>query len=132
MTRARVVVLVLVGLGAAGAVLLRPSRVVPAEVQAAARAGLPRLVELGSTSCASCKAMHEELARLREECGSSLAVEELDVWREDDAARRYRVSVIPTQVFLDTSGREVDRHVGFLARAEIRERFSRHGAPCRP
>jgi thioredoxin 1 len=91
-----------------------------------------RLVELGSTSCRSCKAMHEELALLREECSSIIAVEEIDVWRDEEAGRRYGVNVIPTQVFLDAEGRELDRHTGFLARADIRARFAARGHECRP
>lgn len=94
--------------------------------------GRPHLVELGSTSCASCKAMHEELARLRDECGDQLDVTEIDVWHDEAARERYKVQVIPTQVFVDASGEEFDRHAGFLARAEIRQRFASRGVECRP
>ena len=75
--------------------------------------------------------MHEELVLLREECGPSIAVQEIDVWTDEEAGRRYGVSIIPTQVFLDAEGREIDRHVGFLARNDIKERFARHGLGCR-
>jgi thioredoxin 1 len=76
--------------------------------------------------------MHEELALLRGECGASIAVDEVDVWRDADAARRFGVNVIPTQVFLDADGREIDRHTGFLARADIRARFAVRGHGCQP
>lgn len=128
--RARVIILALVALGVAGALALRQQRAPTPAASVPAEAGA-RLVELGSTSCQSCKAMHEELARLREECGTSIAVEEIDVWKDEDAARRFGVNIIPTQVFLGPDGREIDRHVGFLARAEIRERFARRGLECR-
>lgn len=128
---ARALVLGLVGAGVVGALALREPRAAPkAGDVPAGRAA--RLVELGSTTCRSCKAMHEELARLREECGASVAVEEIDVFRDEEAARRFGVSIIPTQVFFDADGRELDRHTGFLARAEIRERFARRGQECRP
>jgi thioredoxin 1 len=129
---ARVSVLVLVSLGVVGALVLRQQRTEPSAVADAPAARGARLVELGSTSCRSCKAMHEELAQLREECGASIAVEEIDVWRDQEAARRYGVNVIPTQVFLDAEGRELDRHTGFLARADIRARFAARGHECRP
>lgn len=128
--RARLVVLALVGLGVVGAFALRQQRSSTPAASVPAVTGA-RLVELGSTSCRSCKAMHEELARLREECGDSIAVEEVDVWKDEEAARRYGVHIIPTQVFLGPDGREIDRHVGFLARAEIRERFAQRGLECR-
>jgi thioredoxin 1 len=127
----RLLVLALVGLGVAGAVTCRPWRSSAPVVQAPAATG-PRLVELGSTSCRSCKAMHEELARLREECGTSIAVEEVDVWKDEETPRRYGINIIPTQVFLDGEGHEVDRHEGFLARNDIRQRFARRGVECRP
>ena len=129
---ARAAIFGLVVLGAMGALLLRAQRnqaSVPAEPPAVGATA--RLVELGATTCQACKAMHEELALLREECGSSLAVEEINVWKDEAAGRSYGVSVIPTQVFLDAQGREIDRHVGFLARADIRQRFAERGLECR-
>jgi thioredoxin 1 len=127
----RAAVLGLVGLGVVGALVLRQQRAEPTASEAPAARGA-RLVELGSTSCQSCKAMHEELALLREECSGSIAVEEIDVWRDEEAGRRYGVNVIPTQVFLDAEGRELDRHTGFLARADIRARFAARGHECQP
>ena len=76
--------------------------------------------------------MHAELAQLREECGTSIAVQEVDVSDDEDTPRRYGINIIPTQVFLDADGREIDRHEGFLARTEIRRRFARRGVECRP
>jgi thioredoxin 1 len=87
----------------------------------------PKLVELGSSKCASCKAMHEELGELRRECPDGLEIEIIDVFRDEAKAKPYDVSVIPTQVFLDKDGKEIDRHIGFLARAETRERFAKTG-----
>lgn len=124
------IILALVGLGVVAALALREQRVRAPLVQAHAVSGA-RLVELGSTSCQSCKAMHEELAQLRKECGTSINVEEIDVWRDKEAARRYGIKVIPTQILFDSKGREVDRHVGFLARAEIKQRFAQRGFACR-
>ena len=126
----RILVLSLVGLGVVGALACRERRVQAPAVEVPAVTG-PRLVELGSTSCKSCKAMHGELAQLRQECGSSIGVEEIDVWKDEAAAQRYGINVIPTQVFLDREGREIDRHVGFLARNEIRQRFAQRGLECR-
>jgi thioredoxin 1 len=131
MITVRIVILALVCVGIAGALVLRHRRLAPPTETVAVLDTAARLVELGSTSCHSCKAMHEELARLREECGQSIAVEEVDVWQDENASRRYGVSVIPTQVFFDPKGRELDRHVGFLDRTDIRARFSEHGLECR-
>lgn len=132
--RARLLVLVAVAVGVALALIARSRSSASLDVPAtiATTGSRPHLVELGSTSCASCKAMHEELARLRDECGDQLDVTEIDVWHDEAARERYKVQVIPTQVFVDASGEEFDRHTGFLARAEIRQRFASHGVECRP
>ena len=132
--RTRVLVLAAVAVGVALALVVRErsgaTRSAPETMTATT--SRPRLIELGSTSCASCKAMHEELARLRDECGDELEVAEIDVWNDEAARERYKVQVIPTQVFVDASGEEFDRHVGVLARAEIRQRFASRGVACRP
>lgn len=127
---ARAAVLGLVGLGVVGALVMRAQRSEPSSAVSPARGA--RLVELGSTSCRSCEAMREELTLFRAECSGSIAVEEIDVWRDEEARRRHGVRVIPTQVFLDADGREIDRHTGFLARADIRARFAARGYDCRP
>lgn len=133
--RVRVLVLAALAVGVALALVVRERSSASqgvAESTVTATTSRPRLVELGSTSCTSCKAMHEELARLRDECGDELEVTEIDVWHDEAARERYKVQVIPTQVFVDASGAEFDRHVGFLARTEIRQRFASRGVACRP
>jgi thioredoxin 1 len=158
----RTLILAAVAVGAVAALALRPAvsadpvplEVAPAAVAAAGQVSataantaqplagpatataqqgsLPQLLELGSTSCRSCKAMHEELAQLRKSCASSIRVHEVDVWKDDTLAKKYHVRVIPTQVFLDATGQEVDRHVGFLAQADIVARFAQRGVGCTP
>ena len=138
-TRAKIAVLALVGLGAACAIALREPATgqavaegAPGTTSSAAAVTGPRLVELGSTSCKSCKAMHEELALLRVECGKSIAVEEIDVWKDEEAGERYGIRTIPTQIFFDEQGREFDRHMGFISRAAIKSRFLLAGMECKP
>jgi thioredoxin 1 len=74
--------------------------------------------------------MHEELGELRKECPDGLEIEIIDVFRDEAKAKPFDVSVIPTQVFLDADGKEIDRHMGFLARADIRQRFAKAGLVC--
>lgn len=88
--------------------------------------GRPALVELGSTSCASCRAMQPVLAELRAMHGERLDVRSIDVLKQRDAIAAWDVRVIPTQVFLDDTGRELERHLGFLSAAGVRAVFARH------
>lgn len=91
----------------------------PAVSQAPAGAQLPRLVELGSTTCVPCKMMAPVLDDLRKEYPASLQVEFIDVTENRAAAEEFAIRVIPTQVFLGKDGKELFRHEGFFAKADI-------------
>jgi len=82
-------------------------------------AGLPRLLDLGSVSCIPCKMMAPILEELKEECAGWLEVEFVDVMANPEAARAYKISIIPTQIFFDASGKERFRHEGFFAKEDI-------------
>lgn len=80
---------------------------------------LPRLVELGADRCVPCKLMAPILEELRKEYAGILQVDSIDVWKNPDAAKRYDIRIIPTQIFYDATGRELFRHVGFLSKKDI-------------
>ncbi|MCK7494705.1 MAG: hypothetical protein MZW92_28875 [Comamonadaceae bacterium] len=52
--------------------------------------------------------------------GERLDVRSIDVLRRRDAIAEWDTVVIPTRVFLDGTGRELERHVGFLSADGIR------------
>ena len=83
------------------------------------KASVPRLVELGADRCIPCKMMAPILEELRKEYSGKLEVVFIDVWKNPDAAKRYGIRRIPTQIFYDASGREVFRHVGFFPKEDI-------------
>jgi len=80
---------------------------------------LPKLVDLGTATCAPCKAMLVVMGELEQSYEGQLAVEFINVQQQADAAAPYGVRVIPTQVFLDAEGRELFRHTGFLSTEAI-------------
>jgi len=82
-------------------------------------AGLPRLLDLGSTTCIPCKMMAPILEELKKECADKLQVEFIDVNENAEAGRQYGITLIPTQVFFDASGRERFRHEGFFSKEDI-------------
>jgi thioredoxin 1 len=84
-----------------------------------ARAGIPRLVDLGSTTCIPCKMMAPILDELKTEYEGRLIVDVLDVKTDRNASAQYRIRVIPTQIFYDGSGRELFRHEGFYSKEDI-------------
>jgi thioredoxin 1 len=106
---------------AAGVIAATPS---PAET---ARPTIPRLVDLGRTFCIPCKKMAPILAGLKVEYAGRLDVEFIDVGENPDAARKYGIRLIPTQVFIDASGKELSRHEGFMAREDILAQWKKLG-----
>lgn len=91
------------------------------------RASLPRLVELGADRCVPCKLMAPILEELRKEYAGTLQIESIDVWKNPDAAKEYGIRVIPTQIFYDAFGKELFRHVGFLSKQDILEKWKELG-----
>jgi len=90
-------------------------------------AGLPRLLDLGSTTCIPCKMMAPILEELKKEYAGRLQVEFLDVMANPDAATPYKISLIPTQIFFDASGKERFRHEGFFSKEDILAKWKELG-----
>ena len=92
-------------------------------------AGLPRLVDLGSTTCVPCKMMAPMLEQLKEDYAGRLQVEFVDVVVNPQAAKPYGIKLIPTQIFFDASGKELFRHEGFFSREDILGKFREFNIP---
>jgi len=96
----------------------------------------PRItfVELGSVRCVPCRMMQPVMKNIEHKYGGQVKVVFYDVWKEDQKkyAQAYGVRVIPTQVFLDTNGKEVFRHEGFFPETEIDSLFRKHGVKALP
>jgi len=89
--------------------------------------GLPKLVDLGSTTCVPCKMMVSVLDGLSSGYKGKLSVEFINISEDREAADRYHVRAIPTQVFIDASGKEVFRHEGYYPKEDILAAFKEHG-----
>ena len=89
--------------------------------------GLPRFIEIGSVTCIPCKMMKPILDELRQEYAGGLQVDFIDVQVDRAAAMSYGIRVIPTQVFLDASGKELFRHEGFFPKEEILAKWKELG-----
>ena len=89
--------------------------------------GLPRLVDLGRGTCIPCKQMLPILAELKQEYQGRLRVDVIDLRDDPDAAGKYGVRVIPTQIFFDAGGQERFRHEGFIAKADILAKWKELG-----
>ena len=108
----------------------RPAAVTVAKTASEGR--LPKLLDLGADKCIPCKMMAPILDELRDEQVGKLSVEFIDVWQNPDMAKQYGVQQIPTQIFFDSSGKEVFRHTGFFSKEEILKKCNELGLAVNP
>ncbi|RKY08892.1 MAG: thioredoxin [Planctomycetota bacterium] len=80
---------------------------------------LPKLVDLGAGTCIPCKMMAPILEELKTQFKDKFEVVFIDVWKNPDQAKKYRINIIPTQIFYDGAGKELFRHEGFYSREDI-------------
>lgn len=86
-------------------------------------------VELGSTRCIPCRMMQPVMAEIEKQYKDQVKVVFYDVWTAAGKSygEKYRVRAIPTQVFLDSSGKEYYRHEGFFPKEEIDKVLQKQG-----
>jgi len=96
-------------------------------VDKARSSGKPTMVEFGATGCVPCDMMQPILENLRKKYPEKLNVVFIHVGEEQVLAARYGIRSIPVQVFFDSAGKEVFRHVGFFAETEVIRRLSQMG-----
>ncbi len=104
-----------------------PAAAAVAALETPPASNLPRLVDLGSTTCIPCKMMAPILEELQKEYTGRLEVSFIDVARIPDAASQFKIQVIPTQIFYDPNGRERYRHEGFLSKQDILAKWKELG-----
>lgn len=86
-------------------------------------------VELGSVNCIPCKQMQPVMKAIEEKYAGQVKVVFYDVWTDAGKpyAEKYKIRLIPTQVFLDENGKEFFRHEGFFPLAEIEKLLKEKG-----
>jgi len=89
---------------------------------------LPAILYFTGEACSICKtAQTPALRTLEESLGGRVSVREIDVAREPELARAYRVLTLPTTVVLDASGAVADINVGFAAADKLRGQLAQAG-----
>jgi thioredoxin 1 len=110
----------LVGLFCLVAGFLLVWQAVPTQAQGSSAAkGKPALYEFGSKYCIPCKEMKEVMAALKTSHGDQVEFRMIYVDEEKPMFGEYKIVAIPTQVFLNAEGKEIDRHLGALSKEEV-------------
>ncbi len=86
-------------------------------------------LEFGSTNCRACKMMEFVMDSIRLKFKDNVKVEFYNVTIDNGKlyADYFNIDVIPTQVLLDKSGKEIFRHIGYLSSEEITKELRSYG-----
>ena len=96
------------------------SPVAPVLAQATpAPAGGPKILEFDRKFCPICKASERVILAVKDRYPGQFEVEKLYIDEADVVFRRYKVAIVPTQVFLNVAGQEVARHEGVYKEAVL-------------
>jgi len=98
-------------------------------VQNAVASGLPTIVEFGAVGCASCREMKMVLDSVAQHTQGRANVLNIDISKDFEAQDIYQIQLIPTQVFFDAHGHEIERHMGILTEAEVSARLGLSATP---
>ena len=96
-------------------------------IRQALASGRPTMVDFGASYCIPCKKMKPILDSLKKEYSGRASVIFVDLKEERDMPEKYRIQIMPTQVFFDAKGKEVKRHLGFMDKPEILAIFKELG-----
>jgi thioredoxin 1 len=86
-------------------------------------------IELGSMNCIPCRQMQPVMKSIEAKYSPRVKVIFYDVWTPEQSkyARLYNIRVIPTQVFINESGKEIFRHEGFFPQKDLEEFLAKLG-----
>lgn len=78
-------------------------------------------IELGSVRCIPCQQMQVVMKSIETKYGHEVKIDFHDVWIEAGKPYgvKYGIEAIPTQIFLDETGKEYFRHVGYFPEEEL-------------
>lgn len=91
------------------------------------KSGVPVLAEFGHNRCIPCRQMAPILEEITKEYTDKLIVKTIDVYEHNNLAMRYRIRLIPTQIFFDSCGNEFYRHEGFFEKNLIIQKLIESG-----
>lgn len=89
--------------------------------------GMVTMIDLGAKKCIPCKMMAPIMEKMDKRYEGKAAIVFIDVWKHREQAGRFGVRAIPTQIFFDSEGNEIYRHVGFMAEEDIITQLEKMG-----
>jgi len=83
----------------------------------------PLILEFSRDLCSMFEYMQKTLEQLKAKYEDRIMVRILQFDLDEKLFKQYNVVIVPTQIFLDSSGREVFRHSGILTLSELTKKL---------
>jgi thioredoxin 1 len=83
----------------------------------------PVILEFSRETCPLCAYMRRVLQQLQAKYGDEIGVRILYYDQDERLFRKYHVAIVPTQVFVDASRKEVYRHTGVFTLYELEKQL---------
>ena len=95
---------------------------------------LPKLVDFGSKTCIPCQKMAPILEELKNTYANELEVKFIDVRLSENQQQTNDAGIksIPTQIYYDANGKEIWRHVGFISKEDMLNKWKELGYDFKP
>lgn len=88
--------------------------------------GKPIMLEFGSTNCHSCVIMGQTLYKLKQKHPQG-NIYFIDVYKDEQAAKKYGAVMIPAQIYLDKNGKVVEKHFGKVDEKSLKIKLKKMG-----
>ena len=69
--------------------------------------------------CIPCKEMEKVLSAIKSDYGDQIEVRLVLMEKNEALFKQHKIMLVPTQVFLNAEGQEMDRHIGAWSKEEV-------------
>jgi thioredoxin 1 len=88
--------------------------------------GKPVMVDFGLETCIPCKMMIPVMEELKTKYPQDLKTIFIQVQQEPAKTKEFSIRTIPTQIFFDATGKQIELHVGFISTEDILATFKKY------
>jgi len=86
----------------------------------------PLMVMVGKTKCIWCDSMAPQIKEIKEKYPKTV-IYYVNIDKDFLGAINYNINELPVQIFYDKSGKEIDRHIGYLGKDDMLEALRKNG-----